>query len=103
ASAVAYRSTQLAMPRHFCMPTFLDFGSYTQRSSPVLGSSAIRRREVVHTTRLPSIRLGSSSKAISDPAVSAGGTSPVWYSQASARLATFSLLICCSGEYLAPN
>src|SRR5271154_2995142 len=57
-------------------------------------------RLTLQIMRLPSIRLGSSSKAVSDFLSTL--VSPVWYSQASSSCVTLRVLICRSGEYLMP-
>src|SRR5262245_29661193 len=100
ASAGASLSVHADTPRHLRMPLVCCFGSNSQRCAPVTGSIAIKRRELEHTTRLPSIRLGSSWKASSD--LLSLPVSPVWNSQAFCRLFTLLLLICDNCEYFAP-
>ena len=70
-----------------------SFGSKTQISRPVSGSSAITRARGVLTYMRPSTTIGVASNWAVFLVANSGRNSPVWYVQATSSWPTFSRVI----------
>src|SRR3989449_8409435 len=91
APAGADSSSQVDTPRLAKSPyptSRLIFGSNTQRSRPVAGSSAITRPSGVPRYIVPSTTRGVASKAVGFSVLKRGSVSPVRYVHATARRLT---------------
>src|SRR5205807_3809154 len=100
APAGADSSSQVETPRLAKSPydtSRLIFGSNTQRSRPVTGSSAITRPSGVPRYIVPSTTRGVASKAVGFSVLKRGSVSPVRYVHATARRLTLAGLISAAG------